>query len=79
VVRDGLDAPRLVLHGAALALARRAGVTRWHLSLTHTARTAMAVVLAEGTPSDPVTSGPRTGPVSEAGAGPVLSHPAAKP
>ena len=79
VVRDGLDAPRLVLHGAALALARRAGVTRWHLSLTHTARTAMALVVAEGTPSDPVTSGPRTGPVSEAGAGPVLSHPAAKP
>ena len=47
VVRVGLDVPRLVLHGAAGELARRAGVTRWHLSLTHTDRTAMAVVVAD--------------------------------
>jgi len=48
VVRIGLDAPRLVLAGAALELARQAGVGRWHLSLTHTERVAMAFVVAEG-------------------------------
>jgi holo-[acyl-carrier protein] synthase len=48
VVRLGLDPPRLVVTGSALALARRAGVTRWHLSLTHTDRVAMAFVVAEG-------------------------------
>src|SRR5665213_1428381 len=34
VVRVDLDAPTLVLHGAAAELARRAGVLRWHLSLS---------------------------------------------
>jgi holo-[acyl-carrier protein] synthase len=48
VVRHGLDAPSLVLHGSALELARGAGVARWHLSLTHTEQVAMAVVIAEG-------------------------------
>jgi holo-[acyl-carrier protein] synthase len=48
VVRLGLDPPHLVLAGSALALARQAGVTRWHLSLTHTDRVAMAFVVAEG-------------------------------
>ncbi len=47
VVRTGLDRPALVLHGAAADLARRAGVGRWHLSLTHTERVAMAMVVAE--------------------------------
>jgi holo-[acyl-carrier protein] synthase len=48
VVRLGLEAPTLVLHGSALERARRAGVTRWHLSLTHTDQVAMALVVAEG-------------------------------
>ncbi len=48
VVRDGLDAPRLELHGAAADLARAAGVTRWHLSLTHTDGLALAAVVADG-------------------------------
>lgn len=48
VCRTGLDAPTLALHGAAARLARRAGVDRWHLSLTHTRHVAMAVVVAEG-------------------------------
>ena len=48
VVRSGLDAPALVLHGAALAMARRAGVVRWHLSLSHTHEVAMAIVVAVG-------------------------------
>ena len=48
VVRDGLDAPRLVLHGAAADAARDRGVNRWHLSLTHTDALALAAVVADG-------------------------------
>jgi holo-[acyl-carrier protein] synthase len=48
VARSGLEAPVLVVHGAAESLARRHGVVRLHLSLTHTALVAMAVVVAEG-------------------------------
>ncbi len=48
VVRLDLDAPYLMLHGRAAELADRAGVVRWHLSLTHTDRVAMAMVIAEG-------------------------------
>ncbi len=59
VVRVGLDAPGLVLAGSAEQRARRAGVTRWHLSLTHTGEVAVALVVAEGTPAPPaVTTGP---------------------
>jgi holo-[acyl-carrier protein] synthase len=47
VVRVGLDAPVLVLAGAAGALAARAGVSRWHLSLSHTGSVALALVVAE--------------------------------
>ncbi len=50
VVRLGLDAPWLEVRGAALELARSCGVGRWHLSLTHTDRVAMAVVVAMGGP-----------------------------
>ena len=57
VVREGLDAPRLVLHGAALALAARSGVTRWHLSLTHTGQLALALVVGERTTADPAAAG----------------------
>jgi holo-[acyl-carrier protein] synthase len=39
-------APSLRVSGAALDLADRAGVTGWHLTLTHTDATAIAVVLA---------------------------------
>ena len=49
VVRDDdSGAPSLALHGAAAALAEERGVTAWHVSLTHTDVTAMAVVLALG-------------------------------
>jgi holo-[acyl-carrier protein] synthase len=44
VARSG--APSLQVTGAALDLAHRAGVTGWHLTLTHTDATAIAVVLA---------------------------------
>ncbi len=46
VVREGIDAPRLVLHGAAADAADRAGVHHWHLSLTHTGALALAAVVA---------------------------------
>jgi holo-[acyl-carrier protein] synthase len=48
VVRTGLDAPWLTLRGSAQALALRSGVDCWHLSLTHTHRVAVALVVAEG-------------------------------
>jgi holo-[acyl-carrier protein] synthase len=47
VVR-GRGRPRLVLSGIALERARAIGASRWHLSLTHTATTAAAYVIAEG-------------------------------
>lgn len=46
VVRTS-GAPRIVLHGGAAATAARLGITRWHLSLTHTAGQALAHVIAE--------------------------------
>ena len=39
--------PSLIITGRALELADRAGVARWHLSLTHSASTAGAYVVAE--------------------------------
>ena len=46
VVRAGSGAPALVLHDTAAALAAEHGVGRWHVSLTHTATMAEAVVVA---------------------------------
>jgi len=51
VVRDGLAAPTVRLHGAAADLAVARGVRRWHLSLTHTDTVALAVVVAEAAPN----------------------------
>jgi len=47
VRRADTGVPSLQVHGPALALADAAGVTRWHLSLTHTDLVAVAYVLAE--------------------------------
>jgi holo-[acyl-carrier protein] synthase len=47
VTRAASGAPALRLSGRAAALAARRGVHRWHVSLTHTAAAAVAVVLAE--------------------------------
>jgi holo-[acyl-carrier protein] synthase len=47
VVRRPGAAPALVLHGRAAALARQAGLARWHLALTHTAASAAATVVVE--------------------------------
>jgi holo-[acyl-carrier protein] synthase len=46
VARSGMDAPTVAMHGAAASLATAAGVTGWHLSLTHTDTVALAVVVA---------------------------------
>jgi holo-[acyl-carrier protein] synthase len=42
--------PRLNVAGTVAAAAARLGITSWHLSLTHDAGIASAVVIAEGTP-----------------------------
>jgi holo-[acyl-carrier protein] synthase len=47
VVRSATGAPTLRLHGGVSALASRAGVARSHLSLTHEATAAAAVVVLE--------------------------------
>jgi holo-[acyl-carrier protein] synthase len=47
VVRPPLGAPSLRLSAAAASLADRRGVARWHVSLTHTATVAVAMVVAE--------------------------------
>ena len=40
--------PLLSLSGKALQVARKKGIARWRISITHTSRTAAAVALAEG-------------------------------
>jgi holo-[acyl-carrier protein] synthase len=47
VDRADSGAPSLVVTARALELAESAGVSRWHLSLTHSASTAGAYVIAE--------------------------------
>ncbi len=48
VVRSESGKPDLSLSGKAAEAARRRGVRRIHLTLTHTAQTAAAVVILEG-------------------------------
>ena len=47
VVRADSGAPSLRLAGAAARLSAEAGVARWHLSLSHTAALAVAMVVGE--------------------------------
>ena len=47
VVRAPSGAPSLRLTAAAAALAERHGVSRWHVSFTHTDLVAVAMVVAE--------------------------------
>lgn len=47
VVRADSGAPSLVLTSGAAAVARRRGVSHWHVSLTHTTAVAVAMVVAE--------------------------------
>jgi holo-[acyl-carrier protein] synthase len=48
VVRARSGAPSVSLTGRAVEMAGERGIVGWHLSLTHTETTAMAVVLALG-------------------------------
>ncbi|MDE3086559.1 MAG: holo-ACP synthase [Acidobacteriota bacterium] len=48
VVRADSGAPALRLAGTAARLSAEAGVIRWHLSLSHTAALALAMVVGEG-------------------------------
>lgn len=48
VVRAASGKPDLVVTGRAAEIARDAGITRWHVSLTHTRDHAVASVIAEG-------------------------------
>lgn len=47
VVRERGKAPTIALHGKSAAFARRKNITRFHLSLTHTADQAIAHAIAE--------------------------------
>ena len=46
VAKARSGAPSVRLHGGALALAEARGVTRWHLTLTHTAHLAESIAVA---------------------------------
>jgi holo-[acyl-carrier protein] synthase len=50
VRRAGSGQPVMTVNGRAAELAARRGVDGWHLSITHTATVASAVVAAIGTP-----------------------------
>jgi len=63
VIRSTDGAPLLSLHGEAALLASKAGITQWHLSLTHTSSVAVASAVAEG------TAGESTAGESAAGGG----------
>jgi holo-[acyl-carrier protein] synthase len=47
VLRQPGQAPTVQLHGAAAGHARRRGITRWHITITHDAGLAAAVAVAE--------------------------------
>jgi holo-[acyl-carrier protein] synthase len=48
VVTDPTGRPRLEVHGGVAEEAASQGITTWHLSLSHDASVATAVVVAEG-------------------------------
>ncbi len=48
IVRVGQGPPVVVLHGAAAALAKQAGLTEWHVSISHEGDYAIAFVVATG-------------------------------
>jgi holo-[acyl-carrier protein] synthase len=53
VRRDDTGRPELVLTGTVAAAAASLGVARWHVSLSHDAGTAVAMVVAESLPAVP--------------------------
>ena len=67
VVKDPSGAPRLVVTGAAAKLASSRGVEAWNVSLSHTRRTAHAVVAAVGKPADGPGAAPAGAPPEDGG------------
>ncbi len=47
VVRLGSGAPSLKLSGRAQKMARQKGIEKWHISLSHTKSSAIAIAIAE--------------------------------
>jgi len=47
VLNDGAGKPVLRLEGESARIAGEMGITRWHVSITHTAGLAMASAIAE--------------------------------
>lgn len=50
ILRDGRRRPHVILHGAALELARSLGLAEWSVSMSHTHEHAIAMVVATGGP-----------------------------
>ena len=50
IVTSPVGRPHLKVSGTVAAAAAQLGITSWHLSLSHDAGIASAVVIAEGTP-----------------------------
>ena len=48
IAKDDLGKPRLEISGATEIRANELGITSWHLSISHDAGMAVAVVIAEG-------------------------------
>ena len=71
------EPPRLVLHGRAAALARRRGMGRWLLALSHTAESALASVVVEDGVS--AAGGAASGARRGAGAGSGRRLPRGRP
>jgi holo-[acyl-carrier protein] synthase len=69
VVRDGEGRPTLALHGRAAALARRRGMARWLLALSHDGGAAVASVVVEGAPAVRGRGGSAAAKARGAGAG----------
>jgi len=57
VVRASGGPPELHLHGASAAIARERGIDRWHVTITHDAGIAAAVVVAEAVSLHPGAPG----------------------
>ena len=48
IANDGHGRPRVELHGRALELSQKLGITSWHVSISHCDLCAVASAIAEG-------------------------------
>lgn len=79
VVRMPDGSPTLALHGRAAALARRRGMSRWLLALSHDAGAAVASVVVESGPRLRGRAGSEAAGRRGAGAGSARRRPRARP